>query len=246
MMRGNANLILRQFHCYVQNGWFVLTYTHPYTYTQSLTLYNFISFSYLSKLEIQRVNSTRCLYTQPSDRRQDIMLVHVTREYNVNKIFLSRLGVWPFQSKLVRNLLPIFYLVLEISYYPFEVTYIRADQTSNMMILTCHYRYIMILSCSDSWFFLQILMLYDHRHDAQMIFESCYQLVITSAFIVRLWNRVWNRDKVSFRNNNALSRAIPSIILAMNFSDIDIVVYTISSEFCTKLWMIIGIYSQTN
>lgn len=49
------------------------------------------------------------------------MLVHVLREYNVNKIFLSRLGLWPFQSKLVRDLLPTFYLVLEISFYPFEV-----------------------------------------------------------------------------------------------------------------------------
>ncbi|XP_025074655.1 uncharacterized protein LOC112552797 [Pogonomyrmex barbatus] len=88
------------------------------------------------------------------------MLVHFLREYNVNKIFLSRLGLWPFQSKLVRNSLPIFCLVLEISFYPFE-----------------------------------ILLLYDHRDDAQMIFEGCYQIVITTAFIVRLWNEIWNRDK---------------------------------------------------
>ncbi|XP_070165314.1 odorant receptor 63a-like [Polyergus mexicanus] len=88
------------------------------------------------------------------------MLVHVLREYNANKIFLSRLGLWPFQSKLVRNLLPIFYLVLEISYYPFE-----------------------------------ILMVHDHQDDAQMVFEGCYQLVITTAFLVRLWNEIWNRNK---------------------------------------------------
>ncbi|XP_072751606.1 odorant receptor 13a-like isoform X2 [Anoplolepis gracilipes] len=88
------------------------------------------------------------------------MLTHVLREYNVNKIFLSRLGLWPFQSVLVRNLLPIVCLVLEISYYPFE-----------------------------------ILMLHDHRDDAKMVFESCYQFVITSAFLVRLWNEIWNRDK---------------------------------------------------
>ncbi|XP_011159794.3 odorant receptor 63a [Solenopsis invicta] len=88
------------------------------------------------------------------------MLVHVQREYNVNKIFLSRLGLWPFQSKLVRNLLPIVCLILEISYYSFE-----------------------------------ILMLHDHRDDSQMVFESCYQFVITTAFVVRLWNEVWNRDK---------------------------------------------------
>ncbi|XP_077261919.1 odorant receptor 63a-like [Temnothorax americanus] len=88
------------------------------------------------------------------------MLVHVLREYNVNKILLSRLGLWPFQSKLVRNSLPMFCLIFEISYYPFE-----------------------------------ILMLYDHRDDAQMVFEGCYQFVISTAFIVRLWNEIWNRDK---------------------------------------------------
>lgn len=58
---------------------------------------------------------------QPLSRKRDIMLVHVIREYNLNKIFLSCLGLWPFQSKLARNCLPIFCLVLEISYYPFEV-----------------------------------------------------------------------------------------------------------------------------
>ncbi|XP_071553985.1 odorant receptor Or2-like [Temnothorax nylanderi] len=88
------------------------------------------------------------------------MLVHVLREYNFNKILLSRLGLWPFQSKLVRNSLPMFCLIFEISYYPFE-----------------------------------ILMLYDHRDDAQMVFEGCYQFVISTAFIVRLWNEIWNRDK---------------------------------------------------
>lgn len=52
---------------------------------------------------------------------ENIMLAHVLREYNVNKIFLSRLGLWPFQSKLVRNSLPMLCLIFEISYYPFEV-----------------------------------------------------------------------------------------------------------------------------
>nr|XP_012226905.1 PREDICTED: uncharacterized protein LOC105674862 [Linepithema humile] len=97
---------------------------------------------------------------QPSGRMQDTMLVHVTREYNINKIFLTYLGIWPSQNRLVRNFLPILYIALEISYAPFEM-----------------------------------LMLYDYRHDAQMVFESCYQFVITVAFIVRLWNAFWNRDK---------------------------------------------------
>ncbi|EFN79860.1 Odorant receptor 22b [Harpegnathos saltator] len=104
--------------------------------------------------------SHRSLSQPLSSRIGDIMLAHVLREYNINRILLSRLGLWPFQSKLARSLLPIFCLLLEMSYYPFE-----------------------------------ILMFYDHRDDAQMIFESCYQLVITTAFLVRLWNEIWNRDK---------------------------------------------------
>ncbi|CAL1688040.1 unnamed protein product [Lasius platythorax] len=28
-----------------------------------------------------------------------------------------------------------------------------------------------------------------------MVFESCYQLVISTAFLARLWNEIWNRDK---------------------------------------------------
>lgn len=40
-------------------------------------------------------------------------------------------------------------------------------------------------------------MVYDHQDDAQMVFEGCYQLVITTAFLVRLWNEIWNRNKVN-------------------------------------------------
>jgi len=49
------------------------------------------------------------------------MLVHVLREYNVNKILLSHVGLWPFQNKFVRNLLPISYFVIYISLFPLEV-----------------------------------------------------------------------------------------------------------------------------
>ncbi|XP_028047000.2 uncharacterized protein LOC105837982 isoform X2 [Monomorium pharaonis] len=38
-------------------------------------------------------------------------------------------------------------------------------------------------------------MLYDHQDDSQMIFEGFYQFVVSNAFIVRLWNEIWNRDK---------------------------------------------------
>ncbi|KAG5309530.1 OR9A protein, partial [Acromyrmex insinuator] len=89
-----------------------------------------------------------------------IMLVNLLREYNVNRIFLSCLGLWPFQHKLARRLLPIFCFILEISYLPFE-----------------------------------ILTLYMHRYSGQIIFESLYQMVVTMAFLIKLLNQIWNRDK---------------------------------------------------
>lgn len=52
------------------------------------------------------------------------MLVHVLREYNINRIFLSCLGCWPFQSKLAKRFLPMFCFALEISYLPFEVIHV--------------------------------------------------------------------------------------------------------------------------
>ncbi|EGI65948.1 Putative odorant receptor 67a, partial [Acromyrmex echinatior] len=87
-------------------------------------------------------------------------IINLLREYNVNRIFLSCLGLWPFQHKLARRLLPIFCFILEISYLPFE-----------------------------------ILTLYMHRYSGQIIFESLYQMVVTMAFLIKLLNQIWNRDK---------------------------------------------------
>ncbi|XP_077261760.1 odorant receptor Or2 isoform X2 [Temnothorax americanus] len=88
------------------------------------------------------------------------MLVNILREYNVNRIFMSCLGLWPSQPKLTKRLLSMFCFILEISYLPFE-----------------------------------ILTLYIHRHSGQIIFECLYQMVITAAFLVKLLNQLWNRDK---------------------------------------------------
>ncbi|KAL6445882.1 hypothetical protein ACFW04_000934 [Cataglyphis niger] len=88
------------------------------------------------------------------------MLANFLREYNINRLLLSSTGLWPFQSRLVRNSLLTFCLLLEISYCPFE-----------------------------------ILLLYDHWDDGQIIFEGCYQIVISSAFLVRMVNEILYDDK---------------------------------------------------
>ncbi|XP_036145782.1 uncharacterized protein LOC118646612 [Monomorium pharaonis] len=88
------------------------------------------------------------------------MLSNFLREYNINRILLSIIGLWPFQSNLVRNLLRTVFFLLQISFCPFE-----------------------------------ILMLYDHWDNAEMIFEGCYQLVVSTSFIARQVNEFWNHDK---------------------------------------------------
>ncbi|XP_029670739.1 odorant receptor Or2-like [Formica exsecta] len=89
------------------------------------------------------------------------MLVNFLREYNINRLFLSSTGLWPFQNRLVRNSLRTFCFLLEISYCPFE-----------------------------------ILLLYDHWDDGQMIFEGCYQIVLSASFLVRMANEFLNHDKL--------------------------------------------------
>lgn len=85
-----------------------------------------------------------------------------------------------------------------------------------------------------------------HRHSGQMIFECLYQMVVTLAFLVKLLNQLWYRDKVSVRSINLLfnyysyeiHKHTDLIIFACSFS-------TISFSVCTKSWNIIGMYLQT-
>ncbi|XP_011871675.1 PREDICTED: uncharacterized protein LOC105564129 isoform X3 [Vollenhovia emeryi] len=100
------------------------------------------------------------LRTLDVELKQTRMLSNFLREYNINRLFLSTVGFWPFQSKHLRNSLRIFSFLLEISYCPFE-----------------------------------ILLLYDHWDDAQMIFEGCYQNLISMYLIVNQLNEFWNHDK---------------------------------------------------
>ncbi|XP_025263969.1 odorant receptor 63a-like isoform X1 [Camponotus floridanus] len=89
------------------------------------------------------------------------MLANFLREYNINRLFLSITGLWPFQNKLARNSLQTFCFLVEISYCPFE-----------------------------------ILLIYDHWDDMQTIFEGCYQMAISSTFLMRIANEFFNHDKL--------------------------------------------------
>ncbi|KYN09837.1 Putative odorant receptor 67a, partial [Trachymyrmex cornetzi] len=98
--------------------------------------------------------------------RRIIMLENFLREYNVNRVFLLSMGLWPFQNKSIRNFLRTFFFLIEISYCPFE-----------------------------------ILLLYDHLDNPQMIFDASYQFMMSISFIGRQINEFWNHDKASFYNS---------------------------------------------
>ncbi|XP_067205824.1 odorant receptor 63a-like [Linepithema humile] len=43
---------------------------------------------------------------------------------------------------------------------------------------------------------LQIIMLYDYWNDPELVFELCYQFVGVISFIVKIFNTIWNREKL--------------------------------------------------
>jgi len=44
---------------------------------------------------------------------------------------------------------------------------------------------------------MQMLLLYDHWGDLQMIFDASYQFIFTTAFIARAIHSIWNHDRVN-------------------------------------------------
>ncbi|XP_071625452.1 odorant receptor 10a-like isoform X8 [Temnothorax longispinosus] len=74
------------------------------------------------------------------------MLENFVREYNINRILLSISGLWPFQSKHVRNSLRTIYLLLEITYYPFEMFLLYDHWGNPQMIFDAGYQFIFTTS----------------------------------------------------------------------------------------------------
>jgi len=44
---------------------------------------------------------------------------------------------------------------------------------------------------------MQILLLYDHWGDPQMVVDACYQFIFTTAFTARILHNIWNQDRVN-------------------------------------------------
>ncbi|KAL6262946.1 hypothetical protein P5V15_005734 [Pogonomyrmex californicus] len=74
------------------------------------------------------------------------MLSNFLREYNMSRIFLSNIGCWPFQSKLVRNSLWTFCFLLEISYCPFEILLLYDHWNDARMIFEAGYQIAIMTS----------------------------------------------------------------------------------------------------
>ncbi|XP_012226902.2 odorant receptor 63a-like [Linepithema humile] len=61
--------------------------------------------------------------------------------------------------------------------------------SSNLITISC-------LVYELSYYPLQILMLYDYWNDPELVFEICYQFVSLTGFIVKMFNPIWNREKL--------------------------------------------------
>ncbi|KAL6427566.1 hypothetical protein ACFW04_008805 [Cataglyphis niger] len=95
------------------------------------------------------------------------MLVNILREYNINRIFLSCLGLWPFQRKLARCLLPMFYFVFEISYLPLEIRTLYMHRHNKQMIFECLYQISVTLA-----FLVKLLNQLWYRSKFQHLYET--------------------------------------------------------------------------
>ncbi|XP_025075622.1 odorant receptor 9a-like [Pogonomyrmex barbatus] len=89
------------------------------------------------------------------------------REYNVNRIFLSNIGLWPFQNRLTRNLLWTFCFLLEISYCPFEILLLYDHWDNTQTIFEGLYQ--IVLSAS---FLVRIMNEFWNRDKIRRLYQT--------------------------------------------------------------------------
>ncbi|KAL6262944.1 hypothetical protein P5V15_005732 [Pogonomyrmex californicus] len=73
------------------------------------------------------------------------MLANFLREYNTNRIFLSIVGLWPFQNKM-GNCFGIFFFLIEITYWPFEIIMMYDHWDDTRIIFDACYQSAMLSS----------------------------------------------------------------------------------------------------
>ncbi|XP_020286230.1 odorant receptor 67a-like [Pseudomyrmex gracilis] len=74
------------------------------------------------------------------------MLANVYREYKINIILLSNLGLWPYQSKFVRDLLVVFWLLIHLSYVSFEIRTLIYESDNDQILFECLYEFIISMA----------------------------------------------------------------------------------------------------
>lgn len=84
----------------------------------------------------------------------------------------------------------------------------------------------------------QVLLLYDHWDDTQMIFEGSYQIVMLASFFVRLINEFWNRNKVCFFLRNYDTSSSYKITLKLYISIFSNLMYFYLCCYCVCNQMI--------
>ncbi|XP_070165316.1 odorant receptor Or2-like [Polyergus mexicanus] len=115
------------------------------------------------------------------------MLVNILREYNINRMFLSWLGLWPFQHKLARHSLPMFCFVLELSYLPFEIITLYIHRDSGQMIFECLYQMVITLAflvklLNQLWYRSKFQRLYETMENHWNIFTNEFEVQIMKTY----------------------------------------------------------------
>ncbi|EZA62796.1 hypothetical protein X777_07612, partial [Ooceraea biroi] len=105
------------------------------------------------------------------------MLTNFLREYNANRVFLSSVGLWPFQNKIMRNFLRTFCILLEISYCPFEVILLYDHWDDSKLVFDGLYQLtvsvgFLVRIMNDLWNYDKLQKLYQAMDEHWDIFTN--------------------------------------------------------------------------
>ncbi|XP_039308005.1 odorant receptor 63a isoform X2 [Solenopsis invicta] len=122
-------------------------------------------------------NSSYVCHSYHKIYSKNTMLVHIIREYNINKTLLSRFGLWPFQNKFVRYLLPISLFVLEISGIQLEIIFLCDDWKDTELIFESFFITIAMIMfimklCNEFWNYNKVRHLYEIMENHWNIFTK--------------------------------------------------------------------------
>ncbi|XP_072752965.1 odorant receptor 63a-like isoform X1 [Anoplolepis gracilipes] len=129
------------------------------------------------------------------------MLENILREYNINRIFLSCLGLWPFQHKVAKHSLPWLCCAIELSYLPFEIITLYIHRNNKHLLFESLYQIVVTIG-----FTVKLLNQFFNHDKFQRLYETMenHWNIFTNDFEVRIMKNYSNISQ-KFAKSYAIS-----------------------------------------